>query len=113
MEELKKRKLRRIPSLGPLGVTVPGCVDGWFELHEKFGRLPMKELLAPAVRYAREGFPVSELIAYYWRRGGAILKDQPGFAETFLPGGRAPAEGEIFRNEALAKTLETIAAKVD
>jgi gamma-glutamyltranspeptidase/glutathione hydrolase len=100
---------REIPNFGPLPVSVPGCVDGWFELHGKFGRLPMKDVLAPAIRYAREGFPVSELIAYYWR-GGRRLARYPGFAETFLPDGRAPAKGEIFRNPALADTLEKIGA---
>ncbi|MCZ6573517.1 MAG: gamma-glutamyltransferase [Planctomycetota bacterium] len=101
--------LKRIPNFGPLPVSVPGCVDGWFELHGKFGKLPMKDVLAPAIRYAREGFPVSELIAYYWGRGGAFLQKYPGFADTFLPGGKAPAHGEIFRNPALAYTLHKIA----
>jgi gamma-glutamyltranspeptidase/glutathione hydrolase len=66
LDEFRRRNLTRIPSYGPLPVTVPGCVDGWFELHGRFGRLPMKDLLAPAIEYARDGFPVSELIAYYW-----------------------------------------------
>ena len=101
--------LSRIPSHGPLPVSVPGCVDGWFELHKKFGKLPMSEVLAPAIKYAREGFPVSELIAYYWGRSEG-LKRYPGFAETFLPGGRAPAKGEIFKNPRLAGTLEKIGA---
>ena len=99
-----------IPSHGPLPISVPGCVDGWFELHERFGRLPMSELLAPAVRYAREGFPVSELIAYYWQLSEG-LKRHAGFEETFLRDGRAPRVGEIFQNPALAKTLETIGAQ--
>ncbi|MFQ5422613.1 MAG: gamma-glutamyltransferase family protein [Phycisphaerae bacterium] len=99
-----------IPLVGPLPVSVPGCVDGWFELHDKFGKLPMRDVLAPAIRYAREGFPVSELIAYYWGRGGTRLRDQPNFAETFLPNERAPHKGEIFRNPDLARTLERIAA---
>jgi gamma-glutamyltranspeptidase/glutathione hydrolase len=101
--------LRSIPPFGPLPVTVPGCVDGWFELHGRFGRLPISTVLQPAIRYAREGFPVSELIAYYWKRGGSILKDQPNFAETFLPGGRAPKTGDIFSNPGLAHTYELIA----
>ena len=101
--------LSEIPNFGPLPVSVPGCVDGWFTLHERFGKLPMKDVLAPAARYAREGFPVSELIAYYWGRGGDFLKDYPGFADTFLPNGRAPAKGEIFCNPALAQTLEAVA----
>jgi len=99
----------RIPYYGPLPVSVPGCVDGWFELHERFGKLPMSEVLSPAITYAREGFPVSELIAYYWRLGGERLKDYPGFAATFLVEDKAPAKGEIFRNPKLADTLEKIA----
>ena len=70
----------------------------------------MKDILAPTIASAREGFPVSELIAHYWALGGKIRKDYPGFAETFLPAGRAPRKGEIFRNPNLAETLERIAA---
>ncbi|MCH2178304.1 MAG: gamma-glutamyltransferase [Mariniblastus sp.] len=108
--QLKKRVGDRdsIPALGPLPVSVPGCVDGWFELHGKFGSLPMSEVLQPAISYAREGFPVSELIAYYWGRSRG-LRRYPGFAETFLPGGDAPKKGEIFKNPMLARTLEKIA----
>ncbi len=105
MEEFKKRKLTSIPLYGPLPVSVPGCVDGWFELHEKFGKLPMKEVLAPAIGYARDGFPVTQLISYYWGRGVRALQDQPNFASVFAP---APKEGEIFRNPQLANTLERI-----
>jgi len=83
-------------------VTVPGCVDGWFELHRRFGKIPMEQILAPAIAYAREGFPVSELIAYYWERSVPILKGYAGFRETFMPDGRAPRKGEIFKNPALA-----------
>lgn len=97
----------KIPSLGPLPVSVPGCVDGWFELHGKFGSMPMSEILNPAVNYAREGFPVSELIAFYWQRS-SFLGRYPGFSETFLPGGKAPKKGEIFKNPMLANTLERI-----
>lgn len=100
----------RIPSFGPLPVTVPGCVDGWFTLHARFGKLPMKQVLAPAIDYAREGFPVSELIAHYWDRGGRVLKDYPGFAAIYLPDGRGPRKGEIFRNPGLAETLRKLAA---
>ena len=78
---------------GPLPVSVPGAVDGWFELHGKFGKLPMKELLQPAIRYARDGFPVTEVIAEGWARNARLLKKYPNFAETFMPGGRAPAQG--------------------
>ena len=105
-EELKGRNL--IPSHGPLPVSVPGCVDGWFELHGKFGNLPMKDVLTPAINYCREGFPVSELIAHYWRLSER-LKTFPGFSDTFLPNGKAPRKGELFRNEKLASTLENLA----
>ena len=98
----------KIPSLGPLPVSVPGCVDGWFELHGKFGRLPMKDVLSPAISYAREGFPVTELISYYWNRS-RFLARYPGFKETFLPEGKAPQTGEIFKNPKLANTLELLA----
>ena len=100
-----------IPPYGVLPVTVPGCVDGWFALHGRFGRLPMVRLLEPTIGYARDGFPVTELIAYYWDRSVPVLSPQPGgFAATFAPGGRAPRAGELFRNPDLAATLGTIAA---
>ncbi len=98
-----------IPAYGPLPVSVPGCVDGWFELHGKFGKLGMEEILAPAIHYAEEGFPVSELIAYYWGLSTRRLSRYDGFAEIFMPGGKAPQKGEIFRNPALASTLKKIA----
>ena len=68
LEEFQRRGVKRIPSLGPLPVSVPGCVDGWCELHKRFGKLPLEKVLAPAIRYAREGAPISELVAYYWQR---------------------------------------------
>jgi len=98
-----------IPLYSPFAWTVPGCADGWFELHERFGKLPMKELLAPAISYARQGFPVTQVIAGAWQRSVRVFADKPGFAEVFMPGGRAPAEGEVFANPALAKTLELLA----
>lgn len=98
----------RIPPFGPLPVSVPGAVDGWFELHGRFGRVPMRAVLAPAIRYAREGFPLTEVIAYYWGRNVERIGEYPGFAEVFMPGGRAPAKGEIFRNPALANTYERL-----
>jgi gamma-glutamyltranspeptidase / glutathione hydrolase len=107
--ELRKLNLSTIPRTGPLPVSVPGTVDGWFELHARFGKLPMKELLAPAIAYARNGFPVTEVIAEGWARNARVLEKYPGFAETFMPNRRAPAKGEIFRNPRLAGTLEAIA----
>lgn len=101
--------LHKIPSHGPLPVSVPGAVDGWFELHQKFGRLPMADLLAPAIDYAEQGFPLTQLVAYYWNRSVPFLQKFPGFKETFMPGGKAPQEGEVFRNPRLAKTYRRIA----
>lgn len=98
-----------IPPTGPLPVSVPGTVDAWFALHGKFGRLPMKTLLAPTVRYAREGFPLSELIAYYWQRSVPRLSKYPGFKEQFTRDGAAPQKGERWTNPNLANTLEAIA----
>ena len=109
-EELRKLDTATIPPRGPLPVSVPGAVDGWFELHGKFGKLPMKELLQPAIRYARDGFPVTEVIAEGWVRNADRLKDYPNFAATFMPNGHAPAKGEIFRNPLLANTLSAIAS---
>jgi len=107
--ELQKEGRTTIPPQGPLPVSVPGCVDGWFELHGRFGKLPMADVLQPAIGYAREGFPVSELIAHYWQLSEGLAR-YPGFRDTFLPDGRAPRKGEIFRNEKLADTLSRIAA---
>ncbi|MCI0516276.1 MAG: gamma-glutamyltransferase [Woeseiaceae bacterium] len=98
-----------LPYLGPLTVSVPGAVDGWYELHARYGKLPMRTLLEPAIRYAREGFPVTEFIAALWQENAPSRAAYPGFRETFMPGGRAPEKGEIFRNPRLADTYEEIA----
>ncbi|RPI46388.1 MAG: gamma-glutamyltransferase [Bacteroidetes bacterium] len=98
-----------IPAYGPLSVSVPGCVDGWFELHGKFGSLPMADILSPAIQYARDGFPLTELIAHYWDGNARALSRYPNVAEVYMPGGEAPAKGEIFKNPYLASTLEKIA----
>jgi gamma-glutamyltranspeptidase/glutathione hydrolase len=90
-------------------VSVPGAVDGWFALHGKFGKLPMDKVLAPAIGYAKEGFPVSDLIAYYWGLSVPRLSQYPGFKEQFTIDGRAPKAGEIWKNPNLAHTLEAIA----
>ena len=107
-QKLDALGLTAIPSRGALPVTVPGCVDGWFALHGRFGKLPMVEVLAPAVRYAREGFPVSEIIAYYWRGSVRGLRDQPGFLETFTKDGKGPQTGELWGRPDLAATLELL-----
>ena len=109
--ELAKLKRETIPPTGMLPISVPGCVSGWVELQKKFGKLSLAENLAPAARYAEEGFPVSDLVAYYWGRAVPLYKGLPGtFLETYtLDGkGRAPARGDIFKNSALARTLRLI-----
>jgi len=98
-----------IPKYGPLPISVPGCVDGWFELHGKFGKLKIGDVLAPAIATARKGVPVPQTIAEYWRRGIKDRQEQPGFREVFMPWGRGPNEADIFRNEALANTLAQLA----
>ena len=111
LDYFKKEGYNRIPSYGPLPVSVPGCVDGWFELHDKFGKLPMQEVLKPAINYAKNGFPVTELIAYYWQGNARYLQKFPNFKEIFMPGGNAPKKGEIFKNPYLAETLSKIAGQ--
>src|SRR5438874_7429500 len=109
--ELTKLDRQAIPPLGMLPISVPGCVDAWAELHNKFGKLKLSDDLAPAIRYAEEGFPVTDLIAYYWAFGPRLYQGLPGaFLETYtLDGkGRTPAKGDIFKNPALANTLRLI-----
>src|SRR5437763_4342761 len=109
--ELAKLHRETIPPTGMLPINVPGTVDAWTELHKKFGKLKLSDDLAPAIRYAEEGFPVTELIAYYWSFGPRLYKGLPGaFLETYtLDGkGRTPRKGDIFKNPALANTLRLI-----
>lgn len=113
LAEFRRRGLTDIPAHGPLPVSVPGAVDGWFALHDRFGRRTMAQNLAPTVRYAREGHPVHEVIAYYWDRSVPRLSKWPGFTEQFtIDNGsgerRAPKRGETWKNPNLANTLETI-----
>lgn len=98
-----------MPDKGWGSVTVPGAVSAWSALSRRFGKLPFAALAAPAIDYARHGFPVSPVIAHLWAMGGARLGEQPGFAECFLPHGRAPRAGELFRSEVHASSLEAIA----
>ena len=104
----RKNGLEKIPAFGPLSVSVPGCVDGWFELHKRFGTMEMNKILQPAISYAREGFPVSEIIAYYWAGNARSLSKYPNIKDVYMPGGKAPGKGEIFKNPYLANTLELI-----
>ncbi len=108
LQWFKDNGYTKIPPYGPLPVTTPGAVDGWFALHDRFGKLPMKSVLAPAIGYAREGFPLSELIAYYWDLSVPRLAKFAGFSEQFTINGRAPAKGEIWKNPNLANTLEAL-----
>jgi gamma-glutamyltranspeptidase/glutathione hydrolase len=112
--ELVKLKKETIPSVGMLPISVPGCVDAWAELHKKFGRLSLGDDLAPAIRYAEEGFPVTELIAWYWGRNLTYYTKLPGGAlQTYTMDGkgRAPGKGDIFKNPDLAHSLRLIAEK--
>ena len=108
-EYFTEQGLTTIPSFGPLPVSVPGAVDGWFSLHEKFGRLPMTSILSPAIEYARRGYPVSEVVAYYWQMNVDRIGEYEGFADVFMPNGKAPTTGQIFKNPSLAATYEKIA----
>jgi gamma-glutamyltranspeptidase/glutathione hydrolase len=101
--------LGAMPERGWETVTVPGAVSAWVDLSSRFGRLPFARLFEPAIRHAEEGFLVSPIIGDLWQRGADLLRDQPGFAEMFMPGGRAPATGELFRAPAMARSLQQIA----
>lgn len=98
-----------MPERGWESVTTPGAVAAWVELIARHGRLSLDRVAAPAIRHARQGFLVSPIVAELWRRGGALLSGQPGFADCFMPEGRAPKAGELFRSPAHARTLESIA----
>lgn len=112
--ELMKLHSETIPPRGVLPISVPGTVDAWAELNKKFGKLKLSDDLAPAIRYAEEGFPVTDLVAYYWSFGPRLYKELPGaFLETYtLDGrGRTPGKGDIFKNPDLARTLRLIGEK--
>jgi gamma-glutamyltranspeptidase/glutathione hydrolase len=106
LAHFKEQGMDKIPTYGPLSVSVPGCVDGWFELHAKFGRMPMKEILQPTINYAHHGFPLTEVITATFLQGLNLLSHYPNVKETY---GEAWKKGDIFRNPMLAKTLQLIA----
>src|SRR5712691_2527184 len=110
-EFLKSKGITRMPGSGIHTVTVPGAVAGWDAMRTRFGKLPMADLLASAIYYADDGFPVTDVIANYWAGGAARLAAEPLAAQTFLPNGHAPRAGEIFKNPRLAGTLRLIAQK--
>ncbi len=111
LEMLLQKGLKQIPVRGALPVSVPGCVDGWFTLHGRFGKLPMKEVLQPAIQYAREGIPLEDEAAYYWKDLEKKFSTYPNIAAVYLPNGKAPGWGELFRNPQLANTLQKIASE--
>ncbi len=108
IDYIKSKGLKKIPSFGALPVSVPGAVDGWIKLHERFGNIDFKNLFDPTIKYAQEGFPVTETIAYYFERSKSRYLDFPNFKETWMQSGDTPKKGEIFKNLDLAKTLEEI-----
>jgi gamma-glutamyltranspeptidase / glutathione hydrolase len=109
LEEFKKRGLTHIPALGPLPISVPGCVDGWFELHKKFGKLPMEKILSHAIGYGRNGFPVHDELAMSLQNVPRLYGKFPNIKEHYYPNGEVPKKGDIFKNPNLANTLEKIA----
>lgn len=111
LKYFKENGYESIPPRGVLPLSVPGAVDGWFELHDRFGQLDMESVLQPAINYAESGFPVTEVIAYYMDRNAAVLADQPGFADVFMKDGDVPEKGERFKNPDLANTYKLLANK--
>ncbi len=109
LDYFKEHGYSSIPSRGPVSLSVPGCVDGWFQLHDRFGRLSMDEILSPAIGYARNGFPLPGIVAAEWARDVTKFDGSDDFKAIFMPGGKAPVKGEIFKNPGLASTLEEIA----
>ena len=108
-EFFASKGMKEIPGSGPLSWSVPGCVDGWEELRRRFGTMPLAQLLEPSIRYAEDGFPVSEVIAGGWRRAEPKLRAHPDTAKTYLIGDRAPRPGEVFKNPFLARSYSEIA----
>ena len=111
LDYFKNKNFSEIPAYGPLPVSVPGCVDGWFEMHNKFGSISMHEILSPAIEYADNGFPVTELVSYYMQKASLNFDKYPNFKETYYINGSTPKKGQIFQNKDLANTLRIIAKK--
>ena len=107
----KTNNYSSIPAYGPLPVSVPGCVDGWFELNERFGSMKMSDILKPAIDYAENGFPVTELVSYYMELASNNFIEFPNFKETYFIDGASPKKGQLFKNIHLANTLRVIASK--
>lgn len=109
IEHLKAKDVTAMPQSGIDSVTVPGAVDGWTKLHDRFGKLPWRSLFQPAIFYADQGYPVPELIHDYWQGSAPGLMQNPESRRVFLPGGTAPGTGQIFRNPDIAQALTRIA----
>ena len=108
LDHFRKLKLKQIPTHGPLPISVPGCVDGWYELHKKFGKLSMKQILQPAIDYGEKGFPLTEIIAAGMAGSVKSYSRFPGWSDVYTPAGRLPSKGMIFKNPALASTYRKI-----
>ena len=108
LDFFKTNNYSSIPAYGPLPVSVPGCVDGWFELNERFGSMKMSSILKPAIEYAENGFPVTELVSYYMELASNNFYNYPNFKETYFINGASPKKGELFKNLDLANTLKII-----
>ena len=111
LDFFKTNNYSSIPAYGPLPVSVPGCVDGWFELNERFGSMKMSDILKPAIDYAENGFPVTELVSYYMELASNNFIEYPIFKETYFIDGASPKKGELFKNIHLANTLRVIASE--
>jgi gamma-glutamyltranspeptidase / glutathione hydrolase len=109
LERMKSKGANSMPHYGIDTVTVPGAVAGWNALHERFGRLPWKNLFQPAIFYAENGYPVPELIHGFWEEAADAFKDDPEGRRVFLPNGKAPALGQVFQNPDVAKALRIVA----
>ena len=111
LDFFRKQNLTKIPPYGPLPVTVPGAVDGWVKLHERFGNQEFKTLFEPTIAYALKGFPITETIAYYLEKSKDKYNKYPNFSEVWLKDGEMPKKGQIFKNPQLARTLQIIAER--
>lgn len=111
LQYFKDKKIDKIPAYGPLPVSVPGAVDGWFKLHKKFGKLKMSEILQPAITYAEQGFPVTELVAYYLQASTKRFMDLPNYKQTYTLNGKAYSKGDIYKNPYLADTYRLLASQ--
>ena len=111
LDYFKENNMTQIPAYGPLPVSVPGCVDGWFEMHKRFGKISMEDILNPAINYAENGFPVTELVSYYMEVANKNFNQYPNFKETYHINGYTPKKGQLFKNKDLGKTLRLIAKK--